>query len=178
MQEYSQSFEDAQCVETGGLKNHKGVAYTEKNYPFQYLLDAYHPSIPVYEWKTVDGVRHQEYVRDQVDLTRHESDDGEYIDSKLCRCCKSSINHYSERFFKKVFCCNSWDNFEFSERNGYCRDCAYTKATINYGKFDPSLSVINRYETCEENEYREIKEMEDGSIVEDMSPSERRQNRR
>lgn len=162
--EIAQTYEDAQRPESA---NGKEIEI--------YLIQPFHPTRPIQKWVKFGSSGYFDYLGEQVDLSRHQADDLEMIDSRNCRRCKNPIIEYHERFFKKCFEYNSWRNYEYSMANGYCKECALKKATISKGKWNPSISVI-RTEYKYENGVQQVQYMEDGSIIQEMTDEEKMRN--
>lgn len=153
-----QTEEQAQQIEKGG-----------------FLLEEtpYFKEISVMVLKTYKGWKHQEFDHRETDYSQYEADDGSYISSKLCRCCKKEIKPYKENYYKKVYEYNHWYNTRIEQSSGYCKECALKKAVvINYG-WNPSIAIDREFTSIRDDQEVKTQIMCDGSIIEEMTDREK-----
>ncbi len=136
-------------------------------------------------WNTKAVMRWDNYIKQYV-WDHEETDNTHYvahIDGHIkvipvgdCRLCGKKITPYPTKYYQKHSeHCNHY-SFLFDAEHYYCEECAKAESSKFY--FINLLPrEVNRYTTMRDDQLVEVKEYEDGSIVEEMTVRERQINK-
>lgn len=152
------------------------ILQTPNTEPYGDIIDAH------LMWNTKPVMRWDNYIKTEV--WDHEETDKthyvEYINGHFktipvgnCRLCEKEIKPYKTKYYQAHSDAGIHYCFRFDAEHYYCEECAQKEASKYY--FDNLIPPreLRRFETMRDDELVEVREYEDGSLIENMTLKER-----